>query len=141
MFVDSKTCIICIIFVMLIVSSVFTDEIVGLKFIVKHNQITATIFDTHAHSPSFDFFAEETSEVKLLLLSLLKFYQLVISSQDKPSCMFTPTCSEYTRLAIQKHGFIAGIVMGAARILRCNGTGRRYYTVDEETGRLSDPVE
>ncbi|MBN1799499.1 MAG: membrane protein insertion efficiency factor YidD [Spirochaetales bacterium] len=108
---------------------------------MKHNTITSTIADSHAHSPDFDFFAEETSEVKLLLLSLLKFYQLVISSQDKPACMFTPTCSEYTRLAIQKHGFIAGIVMGAARILRCNGTGRKYYTVDEETGRLSDPVE
>ena len=136
---NSLKYIICCALIVLTACSAFSDEIQGLTFIMKHNSIIKTIEDSHAHSPSFDFFSTETSEIKLVLLSLLKFYQLVISSQDKPACMFTPTCSEYTRLAIQKYGFVAGIVMGAARILRCNGTGHKYYTVDEETGRLWDP--
>ena len=136
-----RQCIICIFLVVLIACSAFSEEVNGLGFIMKHNPITATISDSHTHSPSFDFFASETSEVKLFLLSVLKFYQLVISSQDKPACMFTPSCSEYTRQAIQKYGFIAGTIMGAARILRCNGTGRKFYSVDEQTGRLSNPVD
>jgi putative membrane protein insertion efficiency factor len=131
----------CLFFSLLMLYSVFSDEVKGLKFIMKHNVITADIPDTHAHSASFDFFTTETNEVKLFFLCALKFYQLVISSQDRPSCMFTPTCSEYARLAIQKYGFIVGTIMGAARVLRCNGTGRRFYTVDEKTGRLYDPVE
>ena len=102
------------------------DEIAGLKFIVTHNPVTAPVSDPYAHSPSFEFFNTETNEVKLLFLSLLKFYQLVVSSQDRPSCMFTPSCSEYARLAVQKYGLIAGTVMAADRILRCNGTGKKH---------------
>jgi putative membrane protein insertion efficiency factor len=135
-----KYCV-CIILFLLAGCSAFSDEVNGLKFIMKHNVITADIPDTHAHSASFDFFTTETNEVKLFFLCALKFYQLVISSQDRPSCMFTPTCSEYARLAIQKYGFVVGTIMGAARLLRCNGTGHRFYTVDEKTGRLYDPVE
>ncbi len=76
----------------------------------------------------------------MFFLSVLKFYQLVISSQDQPSCMFTPTCSEYAKLAIEKYGLVAGTIMAADRLLRCNGTGRRHYRPDKKTGRLADPL-
>ncbi|MEM7481166.1 MAG: membrane protein insertion efficiency factor YidD [Acidobacteriota bacterium] len=36
------------------------------------------------------------------------------------SCRFTPTCSEYTRLAVIEYGALRGVVRGMARILRCN---------------------
>ena len=35
-------------------------------------------------------------------------------------CKYTPTCSMYTRLSIQKNGLIIGGLKGAWRILRCN---------------------
>jgi uncharacterized protein len=35
-------------------------------------------------------------------------------------CRFTPTCSEYFKLAVYKHGIIQGSVLGAGRYLRCN---------------------
>lgn len=134
----------CVLFICLYLVFMFTgfcDEVSGLKFIMRHNPITATISDSHTHSPSFEFFTSETSEVKLFFLCVLKFYQLFISSQDRPACMFTPTCSEYARLAIEKYGLLAGTVMAAERLLRCNGTGRKYYRIDDKTGRLYDPVE
>jgi putative membrane protein insertion efficiency factor len=118
----------------------FADEQAALRFIMKHNQVSTINVDPSVHSASFDFFATETNEVKLFFLSTLKFYQLVISSQDQPSCMFTPTCSEYARMAIEKYGLIAGTIMAADRLLRCNGSGRRLYPVDKQTGRLSDPL-
>lgn len=34
-------------------------------------------------------------------------------------CKYHPTCSEYTKQAVEKHG-LKGLFMGFKRILRCN---------------------
>jgi len=39
-------------------------------------------------------------------------------------CKYTPTCSEYAKLAIQKNGFILGMLKSVWRILRCNPWSR-----------------
>lgn len=39
------------------------------------------------------------------------------------ACRFTPTCSEYTIEALEKHGFIKGSVLGIKRLFRCNPFG------------------
>jgi putative membrane protein insertion efficiency factor len=38
----------------------------------------------------------------------------------KPVCVFYPTCSDYTKQAIQKYGSIKGIYLGFFRIIRCH---------------------
>ncbi|MEK7528415.1 MAG: membrane protein insertion efficiency factor YidD [Patescibacteria group bacterium] len=35
-------------------------------------------------------------------------------------CRYTPTCSEYTRQAVEKHGAMIGGTKGMWRIMRCN---------------------
>ncbi len=35
-------------------------------------------------------------------------------------CNFEPSCSEYTKRAIEDYGFAAGVRIGLARIRRCN---------------------
>ena len=35
-------------------------------------------------------------------------------------CVFTPSCSEYTKQAIEKYGVLKGVVMGIKRIARCH---------------------
>jgi putative membrane protein insertion efficiency factor len=35
-------------------------------------------------------------------------------------CKYTPTCSEYAKLALQKNGFIIGALKSIWRVLRCN---------------------
>ena len=40
-----------------------------------------------------------------------------------PSCRYWPSCSEYTREAIEVHGAARGGVLGARRLLRCNPWG------------------
>lgn len=37
-----------------------------------------------------------------------------------PVCRFYPTCSEYTKQAIQKHGVLKGSWLGIKRICRCH---------------------
>ncbi|MGN1229763.1 MAG: membrane protein insertion efficiency factor YidD [Prevotella sp.] len=62
----------------------------------------------------------------LLCLPIL-FYQRCISRYTPPSCRFTPTCSEYARQALIKHGPIKGLALAIWRILRCNPWGGSGY--------------
>ncbi len=62
----------------------------------------------------------------VILLPIL-FYQRCISPFTPPSCRFTPTCSEYGRQALIKHGPIKGVWLTVKRILRCNPWGGSGY--------------
>ena len=54
-----------------------------------------------------------------LLVAMLDVYKRRISPLLPPSCRFTPTCSEYARLALLKHGLVRGLALAAGRLLRC----------------------
>lgn len=43
------------------------------------------------------------------------------------SCRFQPTCSQYVKEAINKHGIIKGLFLGMGRMLRCHPFGRFGY--------------
>ena len=58
--------------------------------------------------------------MKRILICIIKLYRKFVSPLKKPCCRFYPTCSEYTLIAISRHGAFKGILMGACRILRCN---------------------
>ena len=61
-----------------------------------------------------------------LILPIL-FYQKFITPYTPASCRFRPTCSEYARQAILKHGPFKGLVLAIWRILRCNPWGGSGY--------------
>lgn len=62
-----------------------------------------------------------------LLVMPIRFYQLYISPLLGPSCRFTPTCSEYARQAILKHGPLKGLYLAVRRLLRCHPWGGSGY--------------
>ena len=62
-----------------------------------------------------------------LLLLPIRFYQIAISPLLGPSCRYTPTCSEYARQAIVKHGPFKGSWLALKRILRCHPWGGSGY--------------
>ena len=55
-----------------------------------------------------------------LFIKLIHGYQRYISPGLPPSCRYHPSCSNYMIQAIQRHGMLKGVVMGTARIIRCN---------------------
>ncbi|MFA6324916.1 MAG: membrane protein insertion efficiency factor YidD [Candidatus Paceibacterota bacterium] len=59
-------------------------------------------------------------KLKQFLVKLINFYQKYISSLKRPSCVFYPTCSEYTKQAIVKYGAFKGSYLGFRRIIRCH---------------------
>lgn len=53
-------------------------------------------------------------------ISMVRWYQRVLSPLKPPVCRFHPSCSQYALEAITRHGLLRGSLMGSARILRCN---------------------
>ncbi|MFA6274442.1 MAG: membrane protein insertion efficiency factor YidD [Candidatus Paceibacterota bacterium] len=53
-------------------------------------------------------------------MKFISFYQKFISPLKKSSCVFYPTCSEYSKQAIKKYGICKGLFLGLKRILRCH---------------------
>ncbi len=68
--------------------------------------------------------------MKKIFISLIEFYQKHISSwldSKNIKCKYYPTCSEYTKQAIQKYGVLKGGAKGIWRILRCNPFSKGGY--------------
>lgn len=61
------------------------------------------------------------------MLALIRFYQHCISPFTPAACRFTPTCSQYAKEAILKHGPLKGGWLSLKRILRCNPFGGSGY--------------
>ncbi|WP_188621986.1 membrane protein insertion efficiency factor YidD [Flavobacterium suaedae] len=60
-------------------------------------------------------------------IALIRFYQSAISPFFPSACRYSPTCSQYTIEALQKHGLFKGGWLGLKRIARCNPWGGRGY--------------
>lgn len=58
-------------------------------------------------------------QMKFLVLDLLGVYKAMVSPFLPPACRFEPTCSEYTRDAVEKYGAFKGSWLGMKRLLRC----------------------
>lgn len=68
--------------------------------------------------------------MKKILLNIIEFYQKNISLwlvSKNINCKFYPTCSEYTKQAIEKYGALKGAILGIYRILRCNPFSKGGY--------------
>lgn len=55
--------------------------------------------------------------IKMLCMRMILFYQRHLS---RHTCLYEPTCSEYTKRCINNWGVVVGILLGTWRILRCN---------------------
>jgi len=58
--------------------------------------------------------------VQILLMGLVRAYQLLISSWLPARCRYYPSCSNYAMQALRQHGALAGSYLAAHRIVRCN---------------------
>ena len=65
--------------------------------------------------------------LKKILLFLIFIYQKAISPYLKPSCRYIPSCSEYAKEAVIKHGAFKGSFLAIARVLRCNPLAKKIY--------------
>ncbi len=55
-----------------------------------------------------------------LLLSLIRAYRYALSPWWGNQCRFSPTCSEYASLAIERYGAMQGTWLAMRRISKCH---------------------
>jgi putative component of membrane protein insertase Oxa1/YidC/SpoIIIJ protein YidD len=66
---------------------------------------------------------------------IILFHQNVLSPVDGPRSHFRPSSSSYMMLAMQKHGFFKGFIMGCDRLMRENSDEWVYRKIEED-GKL-----
>jgi len=72
---------------------------------------------------------------KKIVILLINIYQKTLSFDHGllkvfypyGFCRFTPTCSQYGKEAVEKHGVIKGMVVTMWRIIRCNPWNKGGY--------------
>lgn len=96
-------------------------------------------FHSHSHAEPL---LQSDDDFSILASTGFLIYKTFISSQDKPSCVFTPSCSEYALESVRQKGIIRGWVSAFDRLQRCHGlVNPANYPFDPETQRLHDPVQ
>ncbi len=65
--------------------------------------------------------------MRRVLIFFIDKYQKYISKFLGRNCKYYPTCSEYTKQAIEKYGAIKGSFYGVKRIIRCNPFSKGGY--------------
>jgi hypothetical protein len=58
--------------------------------------------------------------VSKILIFFIRAYQLIFSPWVGQHCRFTPTCSNYAKEAIERHGPWRGSWLAIRRIARCH---------------------
>ena len=57
---------------------------------------------------------------RVVAIGILRIYKLLVSPLLPSACRFHPTCSEYMKEAIEKHGVVKGVGRGLRRLSRCH---------------------
>jgi len=60
-------------------------------------------------------------------LFLIKIYQTLISPFTPATCRFQPTCSHYTKEALEVHGILKGGKLAVIRIFSCHPWGKSGF--------------
>ena len=58
--------------------------------------------------------------MRALMLALIRVYQYLFRPMLGNNCRFYPSCSDYAREAIERHGALSGGWLAVRRILRCH---------------------
>ncbi len=61
------------------------------------------------------------------LMFLIFIYKNLISPFTPATCRYQPTCSQYTKDALLKHGLFKGSLLGLKRIFSCHPWGGSGY--------------
>ena len=60
------------------------------------------------------------------IIVLITVYRSLISPFLGNHCRFSPTCSEYAKIAIRRHGLTRGLWLFVRRLLKCHPWGKQY---------------
>lgn len=101
----------------------------------------------HNHPTRPFIYSKETSPfvrynpVNLAFGGVLFIYQNLLSQQFSATCLYNPSCSEFSKQSIEEYGLLKGLFLSADRLTRCNriaATG--IHPIRVENNKVADPV-
>jgi putative component of membrane protein insertase Oxa1/YidC/SpoIIIJ protein YidD len=101
------------------------------------------LFEVHEHkAPKYKSESlKPKNELEFLMASSFNIYKGFFSSQDNPSCVFHPSCSEFSVKALQQKGLLLGTLYTFDRLSRCHRFIKPdQYVFDPSKQRFYDPV-
>jgi len=63
----------------------------------------------------------------MIVVALVRVYQILISPLLPPMCRFSPSCSDYCIAAVVRHGMGYGLLLTLRRLLRCHPASAGGY--------------
>lgn len=97
--------------------------------------------DADIHLPTKEEAPSKPSLLAKGAEKIIWLHQNIITHADGPRSHFRPCSSQYMKLAIHKHGFFKGFVMGCDRLLRENDDPWIYRTIEiDGITHKHDPV-
>ena len=103
---------------------------------------TQNIMDIHVHRHDWSGPLRNAKNEAVFMFGLMYWiYKNFVSSQDIDSCVFTPSCSTYMIIAIQKHGVVRGFLEGMDRLTRCSPFANGRYPFNPKVRKYEDPVD
>lgn len=70
-------------------------------------------------------------------------YQNVLSKHISADCLYSPSCSEFSKEAVHAFGLLKGSLLTFDRLNRCNriaATDLKHYQTETSSHRFPDPV-
>jgi putative membrane protein insertion efficiency factor len=80
----------------------------------------APVRDIAAHVAAASETPRKRSLASWVLLLLVRMYVIFLSPFLGGACKFYPSCSNYAREAIERHGARRGVVLALKRLVRCH---------------------
>jgi putative membrane protein insertion efficiency factor len=69
---------------------------------------------------SMPFIDKVTEAMRRFVIAVIGLYQLLLSPMIGQACRFHPSCSQFAKEVVLKHGVLRGLALAARRIVRCN---------------------
>jgi putative component of membrane protein insertase Oxa1/YidC/SpoIIIJ protein YidD len=127
---------------LLVVASLFFCKICYGQPVIDAELRTLFNKSEHVHPDYSRQLKVADNELELSLASAFFIYKTFVSSQDQPSCVFTPSCSEYAMDAFNKKGLFLGWIYTFDRLSRCHGfVNPANYSFNRNVNRFYDPVK
>jgi uncharacterized protein len=114
-------------------------EIINKKLSEKHTDPYRRPY-IYKDEPSL---IKKINPVNLVFGTSLYVYQNVFSRQISANCLYTPSCSEFSKDAIREYGVLKGVILSIDRLKRCNilaAMDLKNHSLDPVTNRYPDPV-
>ena len=118
--INKKAVVLSVVFKLLFTGLLsFAISIGGYYYLLEFHSVSLQWGDIFIICTLVCYFLLLLIRLKKILIFFVTIYQVKASEEVRLRCVFTPSCSEYMILSLQKYGAVWGLIKGIKRLRRC----------------------